>query len=152
MSALLCPVLSLHYCTMFARFSPSISPDKHDLLLPLPHGGRRSPLSRIHSFLVNEYLPTIGTKYYTDKSSSEDELDSTSSHADAADTIIELCVPRIWHEKAKAFGMLSITWSLFQANSSAHRPGGSKLATKSPVLCSPKMRNPTDIEPAESKI
>jgi hypothetical protein len=63
--------------------------------LRLMHGGRRSPRSRIHSFLVNEYLPTIGTKYYTDKSSSEDELDSTSSHADAADTIIELCVPPI---------------------------------------------------------
>jgi hypothetical protein len=99
---------------MFSCYSPSISPDKHDLLLPLPHGGRRSPRSRIYAFLVSDEHPTIGTKYYTDESSTEDELErlgsdhwgvgnhfSTSSQADAADTIIELCVPRIWHEKAK---------------------------------------------------
>jgi hypothetical protein len=108
---------------MFARFSPSISPDKHDLLLPLPHGGRRSPRSRMYAFLVNDELPTIGTRGYTDEScceESEDELCealgcdhwycpngktvedfNTSSHADRADTIIELCVDSIWDEKAK---------------------------------------------------
>ena len=103
----------------FASVSPSISPDKLDLLLPLPHGGRRSPRSRIYAFLVNDGRPTIGTRYYTDESCSEDESEnlrsdhwyfsngkkiedfSTSSHADMADTLIELCVDRIWQEKAK---------------------------------------------------
>jgi hypothetical protein len=90
----------------FHNFSPSISPDKIDLLLPLPRGGRRSPRSRFFAFLYKDGLPTVGTEGYTDDSmSSCDEVgallenlveehphaphDKNSDNADEADAIIE---------------------------------------------------------------
>jgi hypothetical protein len=99
-------------------FSPSVSPDKYDLLLPLPHGGRRSPRSRLYAFLVKDGHPAIGTENYTDDSLSECELKNeisdfrmrgsmteydTSrpvSHEDKADTIIDMCIDPIWQDEA----------------------------------------------------
>ena len=90
------------------NFSPSTSPDNchHDLLLPLPRGGRRSPCSRLFAFLYKDEFPTVGTEGYTDDSiSSCDEvgaplenvgeeqpyasLDKNSDNADKADAIIK---------------------------------------------------------------
>lgn len=90
----------------FHNFSPSISPDNHGLLLPLPRGGRRSPRSRLSAFFYDGDLPTVGTEGYTDDSiSSCDEVGAplenlgeeqphashgrNSDNADKADAIIE---------------------------------------------------------------
>ncbi len=52
-----------------------MSPDKNDLLLPLPRSGRRSPRSRLFAFLYKDEHPTVGTEGYTDDSiSSCDEF------------------------------------------------------------------------------
>jgi hypothetical protein len=60
---------------MNMNFSPSTSPDKYDLLLPLPHGGRRSPRSRLYVFLSQNHETVggpLGTEGYTDESNSEE--------------------------------------------------------------------------------
>ena len=56
-------------------FSPSVSPDKYDLLLPLPHGARRSPRSRLYAYLIKDGLPTIGTEGYTGTDESQYDSD-----------------------------------------------------------------------------
>jgi hypothetical protein len=104
-------------------FSPSVSPDNYDMLLPLPHGGRRSPRSRIYAYLVNQEHPTIGTEGYTDDSHSECEFENFEnvsgrvsddswmairdgsacvSHEDRVDKIIELCTDPTWQDEAEA--------------------------------------------------
>jgi hypothetical protein len=73
----------------------------------------------MHAFLVSEELPTIGTRGYTDESSSEDESERpesfyfseeelerlSSDHADMADVIIESCVDHVWYEKAREYDL-----------------------------------------------
>ena len=106
-------IQTVSQCTMSMPFSPSVSPDNYDLLLPLPHGGRRSPRSRIYAFLVNHEDPTIGTEGYTDDSHSEGGFSDIEnfemwdgsisvSHEDRADKIIELCTDPTWQDEAEA--------------------------------------------------
>ena len=109
---------------MNLNFSPPTSPDKRDVFLPLPHGGRRSPRSRLYAFLAKN-LATIGTEGYTDDSNSEDELNDlleshgktfcTASHAEKADVIVQMCIDQCWRDKADEYDLKQKSTSDFAA-------------------------------------